>query len=264
MTEPLLRLHALCFAYPSRPVFEQVDFELHAGERVALLGANGVGKSTLLHLLVGLLRPDAGQIHAFGRERKTERDFREVRAQAGLLFQDPDDQLFCPTVLEDVAFGPLNLGMNRDEALNLAQQTLTDLGLGAFADRVTHKLSGGEKRLVSLATVLAMRPRVLLLDEPSNGLDEPTLQRLLGYLESLPQAMVLVSHDARLIERLANRAVLLQAGRLTEALLHRHPHAHAHSHLHAHLPGHEGEHTHADALLAPLPPLPAKASPADR
>lgn len=259
MTEPLLSLHGLRFAHPSRPVFDQVDFELRAGERVALLGGNGVGKTTLLHLLVGLLRPDAGRIHAFGRERKTERDFREVRAQAGLLFQDPDDQLFCPTVLEDVAFGPLNLGMKRDEALKVARETLADLGLGAFADRVTHKLSGGEKRLISLATVLAMRPRVLLLDEPSNGLDEPTLQRLLEHLESLPQAMVLVSHDARLIERLANRAVLLQDGRLTEALLHRHPHAHAHTHLHAHLPGREGEHAHADGLIAPPAALPVKA-----
>jgi cobalt/nickel transport system ATP-binding protein len=264
MTAALLSLRGVCFGYPSRPVFEQVDFELHPGERVALLGANGVGKTSLLHLLVGLLRPDAGHIHAFGRERGFERDFREVRAKAGLLFQDPDDQLFCPTVLEDVAFGPLNLGMTRDAALQRALSTLAELGLETFADRVTHKLSGGEKRLVSLATVLAMRPEVLLLDEPSNGLDEATLQRLLDYLEHLPQAMVLVSHDARLIERLANRAVLLQDGRLTDALLHRHPHAHAHTHLHAHLPGHEGEHAHTDGLIAPLPALPGKAVSKDR
>lgn len=259
MTEPLLSLHDVRFSYPSRLVFEKVDFELHAGERVALLGANGVGKTSLLHLMVGLLSPDAGRIHAFGRPRVHERDFREVRAQAGLLFQDPDDQLFCPTVLEDVAFGPLNLNLKRDEALQVARETLTELGLDAFTDRVTHKLSGGEKRLISLATVLAMRPKILLLDEPSNGLDEPTVQRLIVHLESMAQAMVLVSHDTRLIERLANRAVLLQDGRLTEAVLHRHPHAHAHSHLHAHLPGHESEHAHTDGLLAPIPQQPAAA-----
>ena len=244
MSESLIRLQGIGFGYPGRTVLGGVDFSLGEGERVALLGGNGVGKSTLLQLMVGLLRPSGGRIHAFGRERVAESDFREVRALAGLVFQDPDDQLFCPTVLEDVAFGPLNLGLDQAAAVERALQTLAALGLESLAGRITHKLSGGEKRLVSLATVLAMRPRVLLLDEPGNGLDAPALQRLLGHLESLPQAMVLVSHDPRLIARLANRAVLLQDGRLHEAVLHSHPHAHEHVHLHVHVPGLESDHAH--------------------
>jgi cobalt/nickel transport system ATP-binding protein len=244
VNESLISLQGIGFGYPGRTVLDGVDFTLREGERVALLGGNGVGKSTLLQLMVGLLRPSSGRIHAFGRERIAEGDFREVRALAGMVFQDPDDQLFCPTVLEDVAFGPLNLGLDQAAAVERAMQTLAALGLESLAGRITHKLSGGEKRLVSLATVLAMRPRVLLLDEPGNGLDAPALQRLLGHLESLPQAMLLVSHDPRLITRLANRAVLLQDGRLHQAVLHSHPHAHEHVHLHVHVPGLESDHAH--------------------
>ena len=139
---------------------------------MALLGPNGCGKTTLLHLIVGLLRPSAGQIEAFGRQRMAEADFHEVRRRVGLLFQDADDQLFCPTVAEDVAFGPLNLGKSRDEVRRIVAGTLDSLGLAGYEHRVTYRLSGGEKRLVALATVLAMQPEVLLLDEPSGGLDD--------------------------------------------------------------------------------------------
>jgi cobalt/nickel transport system ATP-binding protein len=188
----------------------------------------------LLQLMVGLYRPQAGRIVAFGRQRDDERAFREVRLRTGLLFQDPEDQLFCPTVLEDVAFGPLNQGCSREQALEIADATLATLGLGGLARRITHKLSGGEKRLVSLASVLAMRPQVLLLDEPTNGLDEAAERRLLEHLEVLPQAMLFISHDRRCVERLARRALLLRDGRLHEAVLHSHPHSHVHSHLHVH------------------------------
>jgi cobalt/nickel transport system ATP-binding protein len=152
--------------------------------------------------------------------------------------------LFCPTVLEDVAFGPLNLGRRREEAVAIAERTLAFLGLAGFADRVTYKLSGGEKRLVSLAAVLAMDPEVLLLDEPTNGLDTQAHARLLEVLAGLPQAMVIVSHDDRLILRLATRGVILAAGRLDEAAIHVHPHTHRHSHphLHVHDPGGGGGH----------------------
>ena len=113
MSEPLFHLHGVSFAYGDRQVLSGLDFTLEPGERVALLGGNGVGKSTLLHLLVGLHLPHAGTLAAFGKDRRAEEDFFEVRTKAGLLFQDPDDQLFCPSVLEDVAFGPLNLGKSR-------------------------------------------------------------------------------------------------------------------------------------------------------
>lgn len=213
----LIRLDGITHAFePGRPVLDDAHFALAEGERVALLGANGSGKTTLLHVMVGLVRPQTGRVHAFGRERIKEADFVEVRAQAGLLFQDADDQLFCPTVAEDVAFGPLNLGRSKAEAREIVHATLERLGLAALENRVTHKLSGGQKRLVSLAAVLAMEPRALLLDEPTNALDEPTRERLLEILDSLPQALVIVSHDREVIDRLARRRVRLEHGRLSE------------------------------------------------
>lgn len=246
MNSPLIELRNIGFDYPSRPVLSALNFTLNPGERVALLGENGAGKSTLLQLMVGLHRASSGRLIAFGRERRDESDFRQVRARVGLLFQDADDQLFCPTVLEDVIFGPLNLGHSQTEARAIALQVLDSLGLEGYADRVTHKLSGGEKRMVSLATVLAMQPQVLLMDEPTNGLDEQAEQRLLDHLESLPLAMLFVSHDRRLVERLATRAVMLQNGHLVEGIMHRHPHVHTHSHLHIHTAGPDAGHQHSE------------------
>jgi cobalt/nickel transport system ATP-binding protein len=181
------------------------------------LGANGSGKTTLLHLAVGLLRPTAGQIVAFGKSRAAEADFHEVRRRAGLLFQDTDDQLFCPSVAEDVAFGPLNLGKPRTQVRDIVARTLNSLGLAGYEHRITYRLSGGEKRLVALATVLAMEPDVLLLDEPTAGLDEEATQRLLGVLCGLPQAMIVVSHQRLFREALANGAMTLRQGRIETA-----------------------------------------------
>lgn len=207
---PLFDLRGVGFAYdPARPVLRDFSFTLHPGERVALIGPNGAGKTTALHVMVGLLRPQTGEVVAFGAPRRREKDFFEVRARAGLLFQDSDDQLFCATVLEDVAFGPLNLGAKPAEARRAALAALADLGLERLSDRVTHKLSGGQKRLAALACVLAMRPDVLLLDEPTNGLDEATRERLIAILSGLPQAMVLVSHDRDFSDRLATRRAAL-------------------------------------------------------
>lgn len=213
----LISLERVAHAFdPARPLLNGVDFALDTGERVALLGDNGSGKTTLLHIMVGLIRPKSGEVHAFGRPRRSEADFVEVRAKAGLLFQDADDQLFCPTVAEDVAFGPLNLGKSKAEARAIVHATLERLGLAHLEERVTHKLSGGQKRLVSLAAVLAMEPEILLLDEPTNALDQPSRQRLLEILASLPQAMVIVSHDQDVVERLATRRVMLEDGVLVQ------------------------------------------------
>lgn len=242
MTTPLIELQRVHFDYHDRTVLRELDFRLAPGDRVALIGSNGAGKTTLLHLLVGLKRPSAGRILAFGCERASERDFHQVRARVGLLFQDSDDQLFCPTVLEDVAFGPLNLGRSPEQARADALETLDHLGLADFAERITYRLSAGEKRLVALATVLAMRPEVLLLDEPTNGLDEATAERLIAHLDGLEQAMILVSHDWPFLARLATRAVRLVEGRLVDAILHSHAHAHRHSHPHPHS---------ADELIGP-------------
>ena len=216
-----------------RAVLDGVSLRLEAGERLALAGANGAGKTTLLRTLVGLEPVSAGRLVAFGRERRVERDFHEVRAAAGLLFQDADDQLFAPTVIEDVAFGPLNLGLRPAEAIDRARATLDRLGLIGLERRVTHRLSGGEKRLVALAGVLAMEPRSLLLDEPTTGLDETNLARLGEILLGLDVALVIVSHDRHFLERLSTRAVLLDGGRLHQATIHRHRHVHDHPHIHA-------------------------------
>jgi cobalt/nickel transport system ATP-binding protein len=214
---PLFVFSDLHFSYPGHPsVLQGACFQLHPAERLAITGPNGAGKSTLLHILVGLLRPTSGRIWAFGQDRVQEKDFHTVRQRAGYVFQDPDDQLFCPTVAEDVAFGPLNLGKSRSEALEIVTRVLDQLGLSQFHDRVTHKLSGGEKRLVSLAAVLAMEPDVLLLDEPTNALDEATTERLVQILNSLPQAMILVSHDRRFRSRIQTRALRLESGLLGE------------------------------------------------
>mgnify|MGYP001210572624 CR=1 FL=1 len=204
--EPLIRLAGVSFAYkPGHPVLADVHLELRRGERLGLVGPNGSGKTTCLHLIVGLLLPQAGVVWAFGRERTRERDFAEVRARVGLVFQNPDDQLFCPTVLEDVAFGPLNLGWPREKALAAAAGALALVGCGELGGRVTHHLSHGEKRLVALATVLAMEPEVLLLDEPTNGLDEVSCERVGEILAALPQAMILVSHQRDFLQPLVHR-----------------------------------------------------------
>lgn len=159
-------------------------------------------------------RPCSGTVTVFGQQRVEEADFHEVRRRVGLVFQDADDQLFCPTVAEDVAFGPLNLGKTRDEALAIVDKVLGDLDLMHLKNRITHKLSGGEKRLVTLATVLAMEPEVLLLDEPTNALDTKNEARLLEILRALPQAILLVSHSPAFRLELAPDELDLRDGKL--------------------------------------------------
>jgi cobalt/nickel transport system ATP-binding protein len=197
MSEPLIELSNITYTYPgaSQPVFQDFNFQLLPDNHLGLIGPNGCGKTTMLHLIMGLLRPQAGRIVILGEEVKKKADFVRVRQQVGLLFQNPDDQLFCPTVIEDVAFGPLNLGKPPAEALGIARETMDRLGLAGFEDRVTYKLSGGEKKLVAMATVLAMEPRLLLLDEPTTGLDETTRHRLIHILQDLDIAYMIVSHE---------------------------------------------------------------------
>jgi cobalt/nickel transport system ATP-binding protein len=232
----LAELVEVGFGYPGRPpLLQGLNLRVGESERIALIGPNGAGKSTLLHLIVGLLSPTAGQVRVLGRDCRSEADFRAVRGRLGLVFQHSDDQLFCPTVLDDVAFGSLNLGRTPEQAAAIAERTLAVLGLRGYGPRVTHRLSGGEKRLVALATVLAMEPQLLLLDEPTSGLDAVSAARLLDHLAGLPQAMLIVSHEQPVLERLTSRAVLLEQGQLQPVELHRHAHAHRHTHLHLHL-----------------------------
>jgi cobalt/nickel transport system ATP-binding protein len=228
----IIDLEDISFAYDGgRPVLDGLNFSFHKGDRMGLMGPNGSGKTTLFHVMVGLLRLSGGRMEIFGRPVKEERDYRRVRRKIGLLFQDADDQLFSPTVLEDVAFGPLNLGKSRDEAKAIAQRTLESLSLAGYEERITHKLSGGEKRLVSLATVLAMEPEVLLLDEPNSGLDEATERRLADILKNLDISYILVSHNMDFLVETTNRITYMSNGRISldeESIPHTHVHIHKH------------------------------------
>jgi len=215
--DPLIKIDHLYYAYPRRDnVLQDINLTLQARERVLISGDNGAGKTTLLHLIVGLKKATQGGIYGFGQLCQTEKEFNQLRTKVGLLFQDPDDQLFCPTVLEDVMFGPLNLGFSKQQAIEKSRATLASLGLQGFESRVTHQLSGGEKRMVTLASVLVMEPQVLMLDEPTNALDEKAKLRLLHVLQQLPQAMIIISHDKPFAAQLATREVNLQNGRLLE------------------------------------------------
>ena len=211
----ILALENIHFAYPGQsPVLEGASVQLTAGQRLSIAGPNGAGKSTLFRIALGLQHPTSGTVTIFGKERRVEADFHEVRRRIGLVFQDPDDQLFCPTVAEDIAFGPLNLGRTKGEALAIVDKVLADLNLMHLRDRITHKLSGGEKRLVTLATVLAMEPEALLLDEPTNALDTKNEARLLEILQGLPQAILLVSHNPAFRAALAPDTLELRDGKL--------------------------------------------------
>ncbi len=226
----LINLEGISFKYPDGPpILDALDFKLHRGDRVGLIAPNGSGKTTLLHVIMGLLKPLSGKLEIFGRPVREENDFAAVRRRIGLLFQDADDQLFSPTVLEDVAFGPLNLGKSKSEAVEIACQTLNSLGLAGFEDRITFKLSGGEKRLVSLATVLAMEPEVLLLDEPMTGLDRTTKAKLTEILANIGLSYVLISHDFDFLAETADAIYTMEDGKiLLDKALHLHEHVHAH------------------------------------
>ncbi|WP_075222651.1 energy-coupling factor ABC transporter ATP-binding protein [Acuticoccus yangtzensis] len=259
----LLRLDEVTVARDGRTVLEGASLVLDPGERVAIVGPNGAGKTTLMRTIVGLTPATSGRVTLFGTVCREERDFRPLRPRIGVLFQDSDDQLFCPSVVEDVAFGPLNAGASPAAAEAAARATLGHLGIAHLGERLTHRLSGGEKRLVCLAGLLAMTPDVLLLDEPTNGVDTANGARLRAALAAFPGAMLIVSHDAAFVAGLATRALALEHGRLRPATIHTHAHPHAHVH-----PG-DASHAHqaagaADGQTASEAARNAGGSPTDR
>lgn len=226
-TAPLIELTGIEFTYPGseRPVLDGLDFTVNPSSRIGLIGPNGSGKTSLFHVIMGLEKPSAGTIRIFGNPMKTENDFTIARRAIGLLFQDSDDQLFCPTVLDDVAFGALNLGRPPAEAREISLKTLESVGLPGFADRITAKLSGGEKRLVALASILSMAPKVLLLDEPTTGLDESVKNRLTGILNRMAIPQVIISHDSDFLRSTTTSLVSMNNGRIIgDGKIHRHPH----------------------------------------
>lgn len=215
--EPLIELIDIKFSYPERGVvLDKVNFSLYKGERIGIKGANGSGKTTLLYLMVGLIKPEKGKIKIFGKEMKKEDDFVEVRKKIGFLFQDPDDQLFSPTVEEDIAFGPLNLRIEKKKIEEIVEKIIKTFGIENLRKRFSHTLSYGEKRLVSIATVLSMEPEILLMDEPTTALDEETTKKIEDFLLSSKNlSYCIVSHDFSFIKNVCNKIYILKDGKLT-------------------------------------------------
>jgi cobalt transport protein ATP-binding subunit len=210
---PALRIRSLSFAYPDgRQALQRVNLMVHPGEKVALVGPNGAGKSTLLLHFNGILQGQ-GEILVAGLPVKRAH-LPEIRARVGLVFQNPDDQLFSPTVFEDVAFGPLHMGLQEQEVRQRVEEALARVGMSAFASRLSYHLSMGEKKRIAIATVLSMRPDILALDEPSAGLDPRARRDLINLLRGLPQTQIIATHDMLLVRELCPRMVLMDSGRI--------------------------------------------------
>lgn len=209
---PAVELRGVAFRYPDgTPALRGVDLSIAHGESVAIVGANGAGKSTLLQHFNGLLQPHSGEVRVEGLPVTTV-TLPQVRRRLGFVFQDPDDQLFMPTVADDVAFGPLNLGLDADTVRARVQAALDAVDAGALAARATHRLSGGEKRAVALAGVLAMEPAIVALDEPTAALDPAGRRRLIELLHRLPLTRIVATHDLDLVVELCPRVVVLHDG----------------------------------------------------
>jgi cobalt/nickel transport system ATP-binding protein len=218
----------LSYAYPDgTAALDDVSFDAGHGEAIAVIGANGAGKSTLLLHLNGLLEPAAGEVR-IGGIPVVKSTLPQIRRTVGMLFQDPDDQLFMPTVGEDVGFGPLNLGLPPAEVEARVVEALGRVGVTGLKERPPYRLSGGEKRAVAIATVLAMEPSVLVMDEPSGGLDPRARRRLIGLLRGFEHTRIIATHDLDLALELCERTIVLSHGAVvadgaTAAILHDEP-----------------------------------------
>ena len=211
-----LAARGLAHAYADgRIALRPMTFAVRPGERVALVGPNGAGKTTLFLRVAGVLPGVPGQVTLCGLDPAVAAHRAALPAKVGIVFQNPDDQLFAPTLREDVAFGPLNLGVSAADALAAAEEALARVGLPGAGDRTPHNLSGGEKRRAALAGVLAMRPEVMLLDEPSMYLDPRGRRDLIRLLNGLPGTMVVATHDLRFAAETCSRVLVLDAGELS-------------------------------------------------
>lgn len=212
MSVPVLDVRGLAFAYPDgHQALFGVDLHVHRGERVALLGPNGAGKTTLVLQLNGILRAGAGSVAVSGLPVE-DKSILEIRRRVGVVFQDPDDQLFMPTVRDDVAFGPRNLGLKGADLDRRVADALEQVGMNDFADRPPHHLSFGQRRRVAIATVLAMQPEILVMDEPSSNLDPASRREIAEIVRSLDVTMLMVTHDLPYAVELCERSVILSGG----------------------------------------------------
>lgn len=214
--ERIIEIKNLVFGYENsrnKPLLCGIELTVNQGDKIAILGPNGSGKTTLLYLIMGFLKPKEGEIKIFGKLRKEEKDFAEVRAKIGLLFQNSDAQLICPTVKEDIAFGLLNMGKSKKETMETIKKIAEYFEITHLLERSIFKLSGGEKKLVALAGVFAMNPVCYLLDEPTSGLDEKSKSKVLKILENV-NTWIMVTHEEKILKNLTNKVYLLENGKL--------------------------------------------------
>ncbi|MTI82975.1 MAG: ABC transporter ATP-binding protein [Firmicutes bacterium] len=207
--EPALDIYNLSFSYPQRsPVIKNMNLKVRPGERVGIIGPNGAGKTTVFMLICGVLKTVSGSISLFGQEVVPGKFCPEV----GLVFQNPDDQLFCPCVEDDVAFGPKNLGLSAKDVESRVKESLALTGIQEFAAYPPHHLSGGQKRMVAIAGVLAMHPELVIYDEPTSNLDSNYRRRLINFLQQSRETMLVASHDLEFILEVCDRVILLDNG----------------------------------------------------
>lgn len=209
----MIRFENVSYAYPGeKPILKELSFTISEGEQVGLIGANGAGKSTLMKAALGLITCE-GKISIDGVEVKRE-NLAKIRKSLGYVLQDSDNQMFMPTVIEDMIFGPVNYGMSREEAEKAADKVLDDMEMSYLKYRHNHKISGGEKRMAAIATILAMNPKVMLMDEPSTALDPQNRRMLINTLNSLPVTKIIATHDLDMVLETCDRVILLHHGKL--------------------------------------------------
>ncbi|HHV65793.1 MAG TPA: ABC transporter ATP-binding protein [Peptococcaceae bacterium] len=214
MSHHKIEVSNLHFSYPDgHEAIKDISFTIYHGESVGIIGANGSGKSTLLSLIMGILFPDRGEVKV-GEVTVTKKTLAMIRQRLGMVFQDPDDQLFMPTVFDDVAFGPRNYNLDENEVKTRVEEALEMVGIPHLIDRAPFKLSGGEKRAAAIATVLSMKPDVLIMDEPTSGLDPKSRRKLINILKGFSHTKIITSHDLDMVLETCDRVIVLKDGEI--------------------------------------------------
>jgi len=222
MNEVHLSTKNLSYTYPDGThALKNINMDIYKGQKVAIMGSNGAGKSTLFSHFNGLTKPTSGHVEVDGKAIKYDRDtLLEVRQKVGIVFQDPNDQLFAPTVKEDVAFGPMNLGLDYEEVERRVDEALTMVGMEQYMDKTPHHLSGGQQKRVAIAGIIAMRPEIMILDEPTAGLDPEGVEKVLDILDNLNKegmSIVISSHDIEMVNEFAEKIFVLNNGEILES-----------------------------------------------
>ena len=222
MNEVHLSTKNLSYTYPDGThALKNINMDIYKGQKVAIMGSNGAGKSTLFSHFNGLTKPTSGHVEVDGKAIKYDRDtLLEVRQKVGIVFQDPNDQLFAPTVKEDVAFGPMNLGLDYEEVERRVDEALTMVGMEQYMDKTPHHLSGGQQKRVAIAGIIAMRPEIMILDEPTAGLDPEGVEKVLDILNNLNKegmSIVISSHDIEMVNEFAEKIFVLNNGEILES-----------------------------------------------